>query len=396
MPFDPSRLDAARNALNSKPETPKESGRFEPEKLAAVKAAIRTPYAGGLAGDENYAGLSIANVKEELGQATGPILGGFVGGFAGPGGVPLGAAAGRAAQSGLQAGMVGADIGAVKAVGEPALEAASQVIGGKVLGKAGEFAGAAYNKAVPLMAGLNRAANGVPQPVGEAVFRDPSILYRAMKGGLGEAYDAFERYTGLEGLGRYMARTAQRMDPGKVYTQVVQTMNKLANKSGPQPTEQELYLASQMAAEYKRFFPAGTAPSSKSQEFGIMSQAKSAIDDALETSFPEYKILRRQYFEGKAAEAFGQALPQNVNQSPNVLRTTAAMANAADAAQEGDVGRGLLSLAVSPIVVGTGLQAGYAATKAAGMAIPSVASTATQASLNALKKKYNQRRLGAP
>ena len=90
-------------------------------------------FAGGFRGEDRLSGLSGANVAEELGRGALPILFGTIGAAGGPAVSALGAAAGRAAQNAAQAAMTGQDLGVGGAMASPAIEGATQFLGGKVV-----------------------------------------------------------------------------------------------------------------------------------------------------------------------------------------------------------------------------------------------------------------------
>lgn len=91
------------------------------------------------------------------------------------------------------------------------------------------------------------------------------------------------------------------------------------------------------------------------------------MDPILETRLPDWGAARGGYRESKIAEEFSSLLPLNKNLSPNVLRTTAAIAGAAKGLAEGRPWLALGLPMISPAVYGTALKgAAYAGKIPAG------------------------------
>ena len=155
---------------------------------------------GGVLGREEHAGLSLANIAEELGQSAGPILGGmkgaaegaalgapfgppgvFIGGAVGAG---AGAGAGRLAQTGLQdiASKAGSGV-PIKPVGEAIEEATTEGavatafgVGIPALGKGVLGAGKVVGKSLG-----KYTANITPQSFSRMVSRPREVLAEMWK-----------------------------------------------------------------------------------------------------------------------------------------------------------------------------------------------------------------------
>lgn len=203
---------------------------------------------------------------------------------------------------------------------------------------------------------------------GEAVAKDPSILMRAITTGeASKAYQAFENYTGLQGLGSVetsrIVAGGSKFSADELEATAIRTAHKVLG--GQQVSPQELYLASQAVATSKeRMIGAsgGYVKQAHERPFARLNQTKQIVDGALERVYPEYAGLRTQNFEAKARAAFDPVFPQNANQSPNLLSTRLALG----AVLGGVAGPSALMAipAMSPRIVGTGIKAGVMASKA--------------------------------
>ena len=156
----------------------------EPKKSGIIASGL-----GGVLGREEHAGLSLANIAEELGQSAGPIIGGAVGGAVGlplgPAGVVAGVAAGsgagRLAQTGLQdiASLAGSGV-PIKPVGEALGEAKTEAI----LGAAGAvltpaLAKGAGKAAVGTVKRMSQVISGIsPDDFARMVSRPREVLAR--------------------------------------------------------------------------------------------------------------------------------------------------------------------------------------------------------------------------
>lgn len=167
----------------------------EPEKPGIIASGL-----GGVLGREEHAGLSLANIAEELGQSAGPILGGAAGGAAGlplgPAGVVAGVAAGsgagRLAQTGLQdiASLAGSGV-PIKPVGEALGEAKTEAIvgaAGAALTPAVAKAGVTTGKEV--VKRMSQVVSGIsPEAFARMVSRPREVLAR-MKDVVAEGLEA--------------------------------------------------------------------------------------------------------------------------------------------------------------------------------------------------------------
>ena len=211
--------------------------------------------------------------------------------------------------------------------------------------------------AIKAGAGLLRVINATPEKYGEAILKNPELLNEAVpKKLMGQAYEAFEKYTGLKGLGKTMVQQNRASIPaGELEGLIVKTANDIAAGNPVDP--QALYTASQAASHLKLAAKYGEPGAARAIESGIISQSKSIVDDALEKVYPEYGKLRLDNFQSKAREALSHLLPQNKNMSPNVLRTSAALSGAAYWAKQGEYGKaGLILGALSPAAAGMAIR----------------------------------------
>lgn len=277
---------------------------------------------------------------------------------------------------------------------------------GALQGAAGgalKLGAAAYQGAAPVVGQLIRATAGTKVGYAEAFAKYPSIIQRAI-GAAGQGYEAFERYTGLQGIGAQVANRLKPFGFDELYAMAAGTAKKvLANRNnmGPAPTPQEMYEAGQAAnALIRSMEGAGGAGVNDAAKLGLaqgiygsIKQSKDLLDDALESVYPEYGSLRRQYFAERVAEEMGAVLPKNANQSPNVLRSLGAGYNAASALNEGDLVRAAGSSLVSPLVWRTGLQAAYGAARALPVLSPAVAALEGPGAMRSLRQSYERRRL---
>jgi hypothetical protein len=204
---------------------------------------------------------------------------------------------------------------------------------------------------------IMKALPAIPEKYGKAVAETPAILRRAFpRKTMSESYEAFERYTGLKGLGKVMEDEAKIFSPGELIDKTLSAAKKL--KAGETLAPQELYEASQAVNHLKLSAKFGEPTAASALESGILQRAKGPIDSALEKLYPEYKVLRKQNFESKAAEAFQSLLPQNKNLSPNAPRTWGAISAAAGSTLAGSPLAAVGSLAaVSPKAWGAGITA---------------------------------------
>ena len=313
----------------------------------------------------------VQDVVRGLPATAGAIPGAAAGAALGIPFGPLGIAAG---------GVIGAGLGG--AAGESTRQAASQFTaasfpeeqypvsrpGGVLrdvgiqgaLQAAGHGAGAAVGAAAgAIRPGINRlgaqfmrAAAGVPEKVGEAAMRTPGILLDAPTSESASAgYKAFERYTGLKGLGD-MVKSSGRFPSEAQLEDMVFGIAKKATEGTAQP--QELYLASQAESNLKKMAKLGN-PRYATLEASIIG-AKQTVDDALGKIYPEYASLRSDYFAAGVGEEFSSLFPLNKNTSPNVLRAVTAAGTAVAGTLAGQPAALAALPLVSPAFYGLGLR----------------------------------------
>ena len=295
-------------------------------------------------------------------------LGGFVGGIGGVlggpagviGGAALGGAAGEAARQGVSQITAGAFPQANYPIQGPGqvlkdvgLQGSSQGVGQA----AGMAIGAAASAARPFVnkvgAQVMRVGAGIPEKAGEAAMRNHSMLLDAPSAGAAsDAYKSFEAYTGLKGLGDQVKTMGKFPSEGELESQLFEVAARARN--GVQSTAQELYHASQAASSLNQLGKMGNPRYAMLK--AAISEAKGAVDDALEVVLPEYKNLRSDYAASKAVSEFSSLLPLNKNTTPNVLRGVTAATTAGAGLMSGNpVALAALPL-VSPQFYGTALK----------------------------------------
>ena len=230
--------------------------------------------------------------------------------------------------------------------------------------------------AIKAGAQVMRAGSGLPQKYGEAMLGNMERFATAQSPEIvSESYKAFERYTGLKGLGE-MVKIKGRF-PGERELEDMLFETALKAKNGV-ATPQELYFASQSASNLKMMGKMGN-PRYATLESAI-NGAKKSVDEALEVALPEYKNLRSDYMFSKAAEQASSILPLNANQTPNALRAWGAGGAALAGTLAGQPLAALGLAAVSPLTYGTAIKGLYYGGQIAGPALP-FARAATGASL---------------
>lgn len=286
-----------------------------------------------------------------------PIAGGLIGGVLGAPGGPAGVIGG-AALGGAAGRAIGRDVEYVTGSRDPLKDTA--------LGNAGDISRAGLGQAAAATAGLQTeavlkalappatkiAAGGlkvmaaIPEKSGEAALRDPAILNRGLlPAQRGAPYEAFERYTGLKGLGTqiengelkagdtsnaaYFDHAIDVANRVKAGAPIVDATGKVvtagkASYSGEPLTTQDLYSASQKASNLK-LGPFENPGMQKAIKSGVLDRAKDTADTALGKIYEEYSGLRKGNFESHVREDFGTLLPKNKNGTANVLRPVAAI-----------------------------------------------------------------------
>lgn len=275
------------------------------------------------------------NVARGLPSTLGATIGGALGLPLGPFGVIGGAALGGTIGEGVRQGTVFGTAKAFPSENFPqntGRQIASDIVGQGVAQGAGAGIGlgigAAAKAARPFVnkigAQVMRVGAGIPEKAGMAAMKNPSMLIDAPSQEAASAgYQAFERYTGLKGLGDQVKTMGKFPTEADLEKQLFEVAARAGN--GVQSTAQELYHASQAASSLNQLGKLGNPRYAMLK--AAITNAKSSVDDALEAILPEYGNLRADYAMSKAAGEFSSLLPLNKNTTPNVLRgVTAATA----------------------------------------------------------------------
>lgn len=194
-----------------------------------------------------------------------------------------------------------------------------------------------------------RAATGVPEIEAEAALRDPSILSRAFP--MKEAGKIYREGVGEAGEGTL---DASRSIFGKTYPgpeSVVNTFDELRGSLGAAEPNELLGMRQTMMDTL------ADTPRTSPKLRKLIGERIGILDDMLESRLPDWTGAKKAWREAKIGEEFGSWLPLNKNLSPNVLRTTAAIAAAAKSASEGSLWGSLALPFVSPKVWGLGIRA---------------------------------------
>jgi len=258
----------------------------------------------------------------------GSILGGAGGAVAGLGvGAIPGAGIGAASGEAVRQGLVSARNAYRGVEGSTPREVLSEVGIQGALGAGGaalaEGASIAYNKLRPaatrLGAQLLKSGPGVPEKYGQAFIENPNIVANApTQKEINAGYRAFEEANGLISPRVARAKSGNLIQKtGKAEELINDVYTRLAN--GEQVAKQELYEASQSARFLKD--QARFGDPNQLSNLSNINEAKSLIDDSLESVASGYRELRANVFARKTADQFSSFLPLNKNQSPNVLRT---------------------------------------------------------------------------
>ncbi len=276
-------------------------------------------------------------------------------------------AAGLAVRSGMAAMGGGGAEAARQAIrmgaGEQDLSGAAREVGATAVGfGTGEAAmgivAKGIQKAAPVIAQGVKALSGTPEKATIGALRNPEAFVNAQSADdLGEAYKAFEGYSGLKSIGSQELDREAQFSAGELFKMATSAMKRVLK--GENVDAQTLYDASQAASRLKQMAKYGDASAAHAVGAGIVGQSKSVVDDALEGILPEYKSLRQGYAASKGAESLSSILPQNKNLSPNVLRTAGAATIAGSAILSGDPrGFAVLPL-ISPAFYGAGIKAAF-------------------------------------
>lgn len=299
-----------------------------------------------------------------MGRNAPRMIGGMVGATAGAGAMSiptaaLGGSAGEAARQALVSGM-GNSTGTGDVLKNVGAAGAEQGIGqGAVLG-----AGAAINAAAPA---IMETFPRIPTRYGQAALEGASTGDSAIQQAKGQdavsaAYQAFERYTGLQGITQQEVATQHLPSVNEMTAHVFKIGQDVVAGKAVDP--QELYTASQYASRLKMMSRIANPPPELLGRSGAIAQGKDLIDGALGDIYPEYASLRADAFKQKAADFFSSILPRNNNQSVSKLGVTAAaglsyegvkkMSGSDDA---GIAAAAIPLLAMSPFAYGAAIQA---------------------------------------
>lgn len=266
--------------------------------------------------------------------------------LAGAGGAVLGGSAMEATRNAVTQGVAGVTGGRFstpsEVTGNVAREGLAQGAGylaGEGIGAAGRAARPFINK---LGAQAMRVVQAVPEKAGEMAMRNPSMLLEAKTPeAASAAYRDFEGRTGLQGLNAQIETTGKVPSEAELEKHLFEVAARTNN--GVSSTPQELYHASQAANNLNQMAKLGNPRYAGLQ--GAIGRAKATVEQALESIHPEYKGLRTDYANAKAADEFNSLFPLNKNGSPNALRSVVA----ADTAVRGVFDGNPLSLAVLPL-----------------------------------------------
>ncbi len=342
---------------------------IDPELLAEMQRRGISPRAPAASPSIKDRLMGMADSAAEAAPTAGMMVGGSLGGAAGAAAGGVGAVPGAVAGAGLGAAggegykkvyqylMGRKDPAADTSLGNAGgiAKAGLAGMGGEVLGQqAGAVLKALRPGAAKVGAGVMKVAASIPEKYGEAVLMKPSILNDAQpREAMGKSYNAFEGYTGLEGLQRKLVSENRATAPsGELEGMVLSPANRIMR--GEKVDPQELYLGSQAASKLKLAAKYGEPQAQMAAASGAISQGKNIVDDALGETYPEYGSLRRGNFESRAREAFSTIMPKNKGGTTNVLRPVTAAGAALATGHPGAL------LATSPAAWGLGIRAGSA------------------------------------
>ncbi len=252
--------------------------------------------------------------------------------------------------------------------------------------------GAAINAVGPT---IMEAFPRIPTKYGKAALEGASTGEGALNNSVGKeasgaAYDAFEKSTGLRGM---VADTVQN---GAAPPSVAEKMKhvfdvgqRVVNNQHVDP--QELYLASQYAANLQKMGKFVNPPPELVGFSAAIEQGKGLADEALAKIYPEYTGLRTDAFNAEAASRFKSPLPRNQNQSVNKLGLTAALGASGAIFEAGKLTgheRTGMEMAALPLLAMSPLAYGAAIKMAPGLA--GAARTATGQAAQSLYDYWQQ------
>ncbi len=319
-----------------------------PEGWQAQDAIADSPLEQAAAGAANFIGPEGA--REILPAIAGTIVGAATGGW---GAIPAAglAAAGMRAYQNIGEAAIG-----TRPLGSSGQQA--RELGGTALANAtgegisrgiGLGARALVPGAQRVGAQVMRVFTGVPEREGMAVLRDPSILSRAQ--GAAEAGAEYGRATGGIQGGAKGARQAL----GKSHFSGEAIADKF-DEILPSILDESIDNQTLLVVRQRTMKAISDLPYNQKELRGLLAENIDQMDVLLEKRLPQFPGAKTGYREAKIAEEFGSALPLNKNLSPNVLRTTAAVAAAVKGAAAGRIWPSLALPLVSPWVWGKGIQ----------------------------------------
>lgn len=221
-----------------------------------------------------------------------------------------------------------------------------------------------------------RAMAGIPEKAGAAVLRDPEILLRAAP--LDEAGANYAAATG----GLKSGAEASRSALGQSFFSGEGIANKF-DELFPKIADDSIDTQTALALRQRTMKAIEDLPFKQRDLRGVLSNNIEKLDELLERRLPDWAGARGGYREAKIAEEFSSLLPLNKNLSPNVLRTTVAMAGAAKGLAEGRPWLALGLPFISPAVYGTALKGAALAGRAAGQIPAGVYKVGPQAAAGA-------------
>ena len=321
--------------------------------------------------DPTYQGLNISPMRalltneptsgfaEDMIRGAPSTIGGIVGAAAtiptGPGSI-AGAALGGAGGEGVR--QSAAQLYSA-ATGRP-MASPGQVLGGMAIqgglqggGQAlGLGISAAAKGGAKVLSQATRAMTGTPEKSAEYLLKNPGM--RALP--IEEAGKVYKAGVGDAAEG---SMEAGRSVFGKTYPgpeAAVNTFDEMRDVLGAANPNELLGMRQTMMDTLS------DTPVTSPKLRMMLAKRIEELDVMLDAKLPDWGGAKQAWREAKIGEDFGSWLPLNKNLSPNVLRTTGALAAAANSASKGEV-LGLAALPlISPKVWGAGLRGvGYAA-----------------------------------
>lgn len=302
-------------------------------------------------------------------------------------------------------GLVGGGLELAKMTGEAiesspnapktSMEALSRLGSGAWQGVSGEIIGQGVGKALGAMVPSRKLAaqgmrvmTGVPEREGLAVLKDPSILSRA------KSVEQAGKEYGESTLGLKGGAEGARQAFGKSHLTADAAADKF-DEILPKIKDETLDLQTAFSLRQTTMDKLSDLPYNEKSMKRLLGQNVDTLDAYIEARLPEWSGARQAFRESKIAEEFGSWLPLNKNLSPNVLRTTAAIAATGKGVMEGNPIMSLALPAISPKVWGYGIRAGGAvapAVKAGAEVGAKATGYAISSTEELLRKKYQEQK----